>query len=72
MWRSLICPASYRSLDVPACLSACLPTGYRAVGDVLALGLEPPVAPVPCFRDDIGLRIRWAPLVAYLNCTAGA
>ncbi|KAL4858517.1 Vacuolar protein sorting-associated protein 13C [Chlorella vulgaris] len=34
------------------------PAGYRAVGDVLALGLEPPAAPVPCFRDDAGLHIR--------------
>ncbi|KAL4447306.1 hypothetical protein ABPG77_007339, partial [Micractinium sp. CCAP 211/92] len=34
------------------------PAGYRAVGDVLSLGLEPPTAPVPCFRDDVGLRIR--------------
>lgn len=32
--------------------------GYRAVGDVMSLGLEPPSAPVPCFRDDVGLRIR--------------
>lgn len=41
---------------------ACLPpppAGYRAVGDVLALGLEPPAVPVPCLRDDVGLRIRW-------------
>ncbi|KAL4443584.1 hypothetical protein ABPG75_011321 [Micractinium tetrahymenae] len=36
------------------------PAGYRAVGDVLSLGLEPPTAPVPCFRDDVGLRIRSA------------
>jgi vacuolar protein sorting-associated protein 13A/C len=33
------------------------PAGYRAVGDVMSLGLEPPSAPVPCFRDDVGLRI---------------
>ena len=27
---------------------------------LLALGLEPPTAPVPCFRDDVGLRLRQA------------
>lgn len=31
------------------------PAGYVAVGDVAALGLEPPVQPVLCFRDDAAL-----------------
>ena len=48
--------ASSPSAHPPTCPAAA--AGYRATGDVLALGLEPPAAPVPCFRDDVALRIR--------------
>eukprot|EP00889_Picochlorum_renovo_P001719 jgi/Picre1/28749/NNA_004148.t1 len=34
------------------------PPGYKPVGSVATLGPEQPVAPVPCFRDDITLRGR--------------
>lgn len=32
------------------------PPGYKSVGSVATLGPEPPVSPVPCFRDDITLQ----------------
>eukprot|EP00887_Chlorella_sp_A99_P001951 scaffold18.g1951.t1 len=33
------------------------PQGYRPVGDVATLGMEPPATPAPCFRDDVSLRL---------------
>lgn len=35
--------------------------GYKPAGDVVVLGLDPPVEPVPCFRDDTALRLAGAP-----------
>lgn len=32
------------------------PSGYKPVGDVATLGDEPPLHPVPCFRDDSTLQ----------------